>query len=123
MGLGFQSLAADMGLSLPLRIHTDSSAAIGICRRRGLGKVRHIAVGDLWVQERTKNGDFELLKILGTENPGDIFTKFVERPIWDKMLDKLCMVTEDGRPDSAPKIASAVNLVACLTTKRLRRGR
>ena len=54
MGLGFQSLAADMGLALPLRIHTDSLAAIRICRRRGLGKVRHITVGDVWVQERIK---------------------------------------------------------------------
>ena len=49
MGLGFQSLAADLGLQLTLHIHSDSSAAICIARRRGLGKVRHIAVGDLWV--------------------------------------------------------------------------
>ena len=36
-GLGYQSLIADLGLSLPLRMWTDSSAAIGICSRQGPG--------------------------------------------------------------------------------------
>ena len=33
MGLGFQSLMADLGRDLPLRVWTDSSATIGICTR------------------------------------------------------------------------------------------
>ena len=41
-GLGYQSLIGDLGLSLPLRMWTDSSAAIGICSRQGLGKLRHL---------------------------------------------------------------------------------
>ena len=51
-GLGFQSLAADLGIPLTLNILSDATAAIGICRRRGLGKVRHIAVSDMWIRER-----------------------------------------------------------------------
>ena len=61
-GLGWQSLAGDLGLKVTLGIHSDASAAIGICRRRGLGKVRHIAVGDLWIQEKLRNKDFQLHK-------------------------------------------------------------
>ena len=41
-GLGYQSLISDLGLPLPLRMWTDSSAAIGICSRQGLGKLRHL---------------------------------------------------------------------------------
>ena len=84
--------------------------------------MRHIAVGDLWVQERIRNGDFEVLKILGTENPGDIFTKYVEKPTLDHMLGKLNLRFEDGRPTSAPQIAACVSYVACLSTRSLRRG-
>jgi len=36
-GLGVQALAADLGLILALSVHADSSAAIGICRRSGIG--------------------------------------------------------------------------------------
>jgi hypothetical protein len=42
MGLGYQSLLKDLGLEVPVRVWTDSSAAIGICSRQGLGKLRHI---------------------------------------------------------------------------------
>jgi hypothetical protein len=36
-GLGYQSLLSDLGVDIPLRIWTDSSATIGICSRQGLG--------------------------------------------------------------------------------------
>ena len=49
-GLGAQALAADMGLDLALSVHVDSSAAIDICRRSGIGRVRRLAVDQLWVQ-------------------------------------------------------------------------
>ena len=50
MGLGYQSLLEDLGLKVPLRVWTDSSAAIGICSRQGLGKLRHLDTHMLWVQ-------------------------------------------------------------------------
>ena len=49
--LGLQSLARDMDWSLDIRVHSDATAAIGIAKRRGLGKVRHLHTSDLWVQE------------------------------------------------------------------------
>merc|ERR1712004_369930 len=48
-GIGLQSLAQDLGLDFSLQLYADSSAAIGICRRTGIGRVRHLAVGQLWV--------------------------------------------------------------------------
>ena len=41
-GLGYQALLEDLGIKVPLRVWTDSSAAIGICSRQGLGKMRHL---------------------------------------------------------------------------------
>ena len=63
ISLGLQSLARDLGIELKLNLHTDATAAIGICRRRGLGKVRHLAVADLWVQDKVRAGDFRLMKV------------------------------------------------------------
>ena len=42
----------DLGVNMSITILTDASAAKGIASRRGLGKVRHIEVNQLWVQER-----------------------------------------------------------------------
>ena len=47
-GIGLQSLAQDLGLDFSLQLYADSSAAIGICRRSGIGRVRHLEVGQLW---------------------------------------------------------------------------
>ena len=42
MGLGYGSLLADLNVQLPVRVWTDSSAAMGVCTRQGLGRLRHI---------------------------------------------------------------------------------
>ena len=104
-GLGLQSLAADLGISLHLDVHTDSIAAIGICRRRGLGKVRHLATADLWVQDRLKKKDFSLHKVLGADHPSDILTKHVDRVLLERHLQSVNLRYETGRAASAPKIA------------------
>ena len=66
-GLGIQSLCVDKLWPLKVRVHSGATAAIDIGKRRGLGRFRHLHAADPWVQERTRNGDFELLKVLGTE--------------------------------------------------------
>ena len=37
-GLGLRALAKDLGIELQLEMFTDATAAVGTCRRRGLGK-------------------------------------------------------------------------------------
>ena len=39
IALGYQALLDDLGVKLPVRVWTDSSATIGICGRQGLGKL------------------------------------------------------------------------------------
>ena len=46
-GLGIQASLRDFGHAVRLRILSDATAAIGICRRQGLGRVRHLATADL----------------------------------------------------------------------------
>eukprot|EP00969_Alexandrium_andersonii_P049346 2166060-Alexandrium_andersonii.AAC.1 len=46
-GLGLTAIAQDLGFAAPLEVCAGSSEAIGICRRAGVGRVRHLAVGQL----------------------------------------------------------------------------
>eukprot|EP00969_Alexandrium_andersonii_P043100 1890833-Alexandrium_andersonii.AAC.1 len=69
--------ASLVGSEMCIRDSADSSVAIGICRRTGIGRARRLAVGRLWVQERVRSGGFELVKWPGADNPADVFTKAV----------------------------------------------
>ena len=55
---------------------TDSAAAKSFVSRRGLGKMRHIEVRDLWLQREGMRGQVVVLKVPGEDNPADLMTKF-----------------------------------------------
>ena len=74
-GLGHQSLLRDMGLDMLVCVWTDSSAALGIATRSGLGKLRHLETHTLWVQQKGRTGAIAVLKVPGEVNPADLFTK------------------------------------------------
>ena len=97
-----QSIAKDLGFDISVRIHSDACAAIGIARRRGLGKIRHSDVEDLWVQQKISDRSVDLAKVLGAENPPDILTNDVATDLLNKMLQQIGMVYLDGRASAAP---------------------
>ena len=78
--LGIQSLVLDFGHKVTISILSDATAAIGMVRRLGLGKVRHLATADLWVQQKVRDGSIAVSKVPGLENGADLMTKFKPRP-------------------------------------------
>ena len=101
-GLGLQAICRDLGFDYKIRVHSDATAALGIARRRGLGKVRHLDCADLWVQEKVRTGAVTVAKILGAENPADVLTKYVSKDIMDKALKRLGLRYATGRAKAAP---------------------
>ena len=76
--LGVQSMLRDVGVATDIVVlSTDSSSAKSYASRRGLGKMRHIEVKDLWLQEAVCRGRIRLQKVDGRHNPADLFTKFL----------------------------------------------
>ena len=73
--LGVRSLARDLGWEFGLRMLIDSTAAKAIASRLGTGKVRHLEVRFLWLQELTRSHQLSIAKIAGTVNPADVLTK------------------------------------------------
>ena len=70
-GLGIQSILADFGWVVNVTVCSDATAAIGICRREGLGRARHLSTGDLWVQQLVRRKLITLDKCPTTTNPSD----------------------------------------------------
>ena len=87
--LGMLSVAKDLNVVLHGHLHSDSSVAIGITQRRGLGKVKHMHTQFLWVQERVRAKDFELHKERTDRNRADLMTKYLSRPTMDKFITML----------------------------------
>ena len=78
-GLGFVSSLADFEVDIPLELHSDATAAIGMAKREGLGRVRHVAVADLWVQQLIRTGKATVHKCPGIVDPADLLTKGLSR--------------------------------------------
>jgi hypothetical protein len=107
--LGLQSVARDLGVELRPEVHADSSAAIGICNRSGIGKVRHLAVAQLWAQDIVRSKACRLFKVLGTENPADLMTKPLARTELDGHLTRLGLSRATGRAETAPRADASVD--------------
>ncbi len=109
-GLGHQSLLRDMGLDVPVCVWTDSSAALGIATRSGLGKLRHFETHTLWVQEKVRTGAIAVRKVAGEVNPADLFTKHL--PSKDKIHQLTALFGReyrDGSALTAPQLRPNVN--------------
>ena len=65
---------------------TDSSAAGSFVCRRGLGRMRHLEIRDLWLQKEVSEGKVRVVKIKGTENPADLMTKVLSMKDIDSRL-------------------------------------
>eukprot|EP00972_Heterocapsa_arctica_P058857 8673936-Heterocapsa_arctica.AAC.1 len=74
-GLYVIHLLSEIGISASLRLRSDSSAARAVVAKRGSGKMKHLQIRHLWLQEGFRRGDFEL-SVIGTEaNVADALTK------------------------------------------------
>ena len=79
---------------------SDASAALGIIKRQGLGRERHIHTSYLWVQQVNDQG-INLSKVPGTENCADMFTKPVTRESAEHLSELIGMEFPEGHDEIA----------------------
>eukprot|EP00973_Karenia_brevis_P030826 4251893-Karenia_brevis.AAC.1 len=79
----------DFGIEFPIEVQVDANATMGIIHRRGLGKMRHIDVQDLWLQQALVEEKLKLAKIPGTSNAADIGTKPLTAEVINAFMSKL----------------------------------
>ena len=110
VGLGLQSLLRDLGQDVPVRVWTDSSAAIGISSRQGLGKLRHLDTHTLWIQHAVRAGKIDLRKVAGEVNPADLFTKHsLSRDRLMSLVKLFRCHFRGGRAEAAPDLRVEVS--------------
>lgn len=69
-------------------LHTGSSAAKSFAPTRGPGRMRHLEVKSLWLQERMRQGKVEVWKVAGANSVADILTSTMgRRASRDYLLD------------------------------------
>ena len=101
-GMGMRSLLSDFNIDVEIVVKSDATAAIGMAKRQGLGRVRHLATSDLWIQQRLRQGAFSILKHPGASNSADLMTKVKARSDILKFLELMGFQVGVGRPASAP---------------------
>ena len=109
--LAIIAYAKDLGTQMVGEVCVDSSAALGISQRCGIGKVRHLRTQGLWVQEARMTGRLAYRKVLGTKNPADVLTKHVPADLLQKHLETLGVEFRGGRAESAPELNSIESVV------------
>ena len=105
VALGIRSMLREFGIDARIRVSTDASAAKGIASRRGLGKVRHIEVHQLWVQDKVASREIEVRKVDGKSNIADGLTKHVNAEDIRVHMHHTSQVYAQGRHDLMPRMA------------------
>ena len=75
--LGLQAMLKDFNIDCSIFLKSDASVAVAIANGRGFGKVRHIEVCQLWLQDKVRRGDIKIVKVGTHENLADALTKYV----------------------------------------------
>ena len=108
MGMGIKSLMGDMGVDkdkIHLQVYTDSSTAKSVANRKGTGKIRHIEVCQLWVQQEVANNRMEVVKVTGENNIADILTTHVDHGTLTKHIENIRMERRNDRHPLNPRVA------------------
>jgi hypothetical protein len=78
-GLGISHLEEEFGRWMRVRLLGDSSANHGMIQRQGTGKVKHLTVRQLWLQQQAELGCCIHTKVPRAENHSDMCTHYWAR--------------------------------------------
>ena len=84
--LQIRQLLLDMNIEMGVEILPDSSAARGMVRRSGSGRVKHLEVRWLWLQEQTREKELHVGTVDTAHNSSDLGTKFHPRRRFEELL-------------------------------------
>jgi hypothetical protein len=87
-----------------VQLFTDSSAAKSFVSRKGLGKMKHLEIRDLWLQREVGLGEVIVNKVAGPRNPADLMTKFLKRWEIELRLKLMGIRVRWDEEDPSPKV-------------------
>ena len=94
-----QSLLQELGEKVRLVLYSDSTAAIGHTQRQGLGRMRHLQVKDLWLQQEIQEQTIQVSYIPSRKNPADLFTKPMDAQRFQELRQMLGVTVAESDHD------------------------
>ena len=70
-----ESILQELDVKAPAVLYSDSSAARAIIFRRGLGKLKHVSIRQLWLQDQMRDGRIQVCRVTTEANTADLLTK------------------------------------------------
>ena len=95
-GPGVSGVCEERCLGVELACFCDSSAARGTASRAGVGRMKHLGVRQLWVQEKVREGRATVSWLSRCQNSPDALTHPCGAP---RMQGHLCHVRVEVRPE------------------------
>jgi hypothetical protein len=71
---------------------SDSTSGIALMQRRGLGRLRHLQVKELWLQDQVRAGDIQVEYVPTQENMADVLTKGLGTLKMEQLVSKIGLV-------------------------------
>jgi hypothetical protein len=103
-GLSIQAFLSDWGLEVSLRVKSDSSAALGMTQRQGLGQTRHVETRYLCAQEKVQRKALTLEKVGTSQNVSDTCAKRLPDVAVDEHLRTMRLKFTEGRAQCAKQL-------------------
>ena len=102
--IGILQMAQGLGDEIQAAVYVDSSAALSVTQRKGSGKMRHVRIGQLWLQEMAESEELKYKKVKGEENPAQVGTKHLARRKNDDLTPRISLHEAEGRADQSLRI-------------------
>ena len=106
--MGICNMIRDLGVEKRGVVYADSSAALAIADRKGSGKLRHINIRMLWIQEQERKKEIETRKIKGELNPADLMTKYLPHHRSEDHMRRLGQERREGRAEAALEVKGKI---------------
>ena len=105
--MGLAGTAEELGFAFRWkpRLGSDSNAARGAAARHGLGKLKHLELKFLWLQETLRQGRLVLVRQPGEENFADLLTKHLAEERLKAHLRRGGYELRHGKAEGATELA------------------
>ncbi|CAK0788952.1 unnamed protein product [Prorocentrum cordatum] len=90
-GIFTKNLFEEMGIKMTVAVRGDSTAAIGTCSRLGVGRIRHLDVKHLRLQEKVAEKEVRTAKVPTAENAADLITEALDPARHHELVKRLPM--------------------------------
>ena len=102
--LHLRYIGEEVGLDMPAKIPVmvDAAAALALAENTmGVGRMKHLDLRTAWIQEMKNCGKIQLIKVDGTSNDADFFTKILPAGEFRDAANSMIQVIAKVQPKAA----------------------